>query len=322
MGIVINFRNLKKLILDVDDTLYTSSPLIQFYIERTFPQFAKSKLLIKERTINALIQLQKLTDAEIEKARKENRAPILPNLNAQNNDIIRDSVKSSTNYEYDTYIRPSSELDECINDATYAKEMFMESRDAALEADGKLPISEGKIPYHKIYVPGNRKPYVQQNLRELYNNFGGDLSTLTAHNGIDDEHGREFEAKKDDIQLMVPNMRNDGLRFHATEHIEDGIRRPRNSKGLRIMHLYGLDNLNGVVNIDDSVDNCKDILEYGGSPIWLCEDKNAANPNGFARVRSIQFESIERELRRLGFDREDGYVYGKPGDESTLVKVR
>ena len=48
-------------------------------------------------------------------------------------------------------------------------------------------------------------------------------------------------------------MKHYGLRFYATEHVP-GKRRPRNSKSEKIMEIFDLDNLYGVVNIDDSLD--------------------------------------------------------------------
>ena len=40
----------------------------------------------------------------------------------------------------------------------------------------------------------------------LYNDMGERLVSLTAHNGIDDMHGREFDAKGEAIHRMVKEI--------------------------------------------------------------------------------------------------------------------
>ena len=111
-------------------------------------------------------------------------------------------------------------------------------------------------------------------------------------------HGREFEEKGRAVHKMVSEIPHLGLRFHAWEHIA-GERRPRNSKGLKLMQEYDLPNLHGVVAADDSMDNCLDIYKYGGTPILVSQNKT--NPYGFATVKSLKPESILREIEKCGY---------------------
>ena len=77
------------------------------------------------------------------------------------------------------------------------------------------------------------------------------------------------------------------------------------------MELYGLDDLDGVINVDDSIVNCIDIYNHGGSPILISQNK--FNEYGFATARSTRPESICRELEKLGFG---------DGSNKVLQKVR
>ena len=83
----------------------------------------------------------------------------------------------------------------------------------------------------------------------------------------------------------------------------------RNSKGEKLMQVYDLPNLHGVVAIDDSLDNCLDIYKHGGTPILVRQDKN--NPYGFATVKSLKPESIMRELEKCGYLSNNDYIYQK-----------
>ena len=301
------FKNLKLICLDNDDVMFKSSPLIQYHVERNFPRFSTSVLNTRERTLSALNYQYDLMKKEIESARKEGRIPNLPNFNIVRNDVIRESLSQSGDFEYEYYIRPLIELGECIELAKNDKEMFLEERDATVEADGKK--ENGVIPYDKIYLEENWVPYTKQNVKDLHTEFGDRLISLTAHNGIDDMHGREFEAKRDAVHRMDSDIKHYGLRFHSTEHVP-GKRRPRNSKSERIMEIYGLDDLRGVVNADDSLENCLDIYNHGGSPILISQNK--FNRFGFATARSLKPESIYRELESLGFDSDSGEILQKP----------
>ena len=42
-----DFKNLKKFVVDNDDTLFRSSPLISLHVERNWPEFGSKKLQVK-----------------------------------------------------------------------------------------------------------------------------------------------------------------------------------------------------------------------------------------------------------------------------------
>lgn len=304
------YTKLKGIIIDNDGVIYNSLPLIQNYVELNYPQFSTSILNTREGNISALQFLYEFAIMEIEIAKKKNRKPKLPNLDVMRNDIVRSSSVQSYDYYYDNYIRPLNQLGEILKTAQNDKERFLEERDATLEADGKLDAMHGVIPYDKIYQEKNWMPFAKENIRELYNVFGDRLISLTAHNGIDDMHGRELEAKGAAIHSMVKDIKHYGLRFHPYEHIPGGAYRPINSKAERLMQIFNVDNLVGFVTPDDSEPNCKDFYEHGASPIWITQSCN--NPNGFATAKSIKPESIYRELKKLGYDDDSDEILQKP----------
>lgn len=299
---MLKFKNLKLFILDNDDVLFESSPLIQYHVERNWPKYSKAILQNRERMVSIVQYQYDQINNIIENARKNGEIPNIPNFNVNRNDVIRETDTVEADFEDKYYRRPLLEIGQVLEQAKYDKEMFLENRDATVEKDGKLDIIHGLIPYHEIYREDNWFPYTKENVNQLYDVFGERLISLTAHNGIDDNHGREFEAKENSLHQMNPNIKHYGLRFHKTEHI-DGVRRPRNSKAEKIQNIYGLDDLNGVVILDDSMANCLDIYNHGGTPI-LYNPLNNPNPYGFAMVRSTKPESIFRELSKTGFDTE------------------
>ena len=308
------FKNLKLFVLDNDDVLFKSSPLIQFHVEKNWPNFSSSRLTTRERQISIDLEYRKFVANEINRVKKVAEEtgileiPNLPDLNIIRNDVIKIEGTKDSDFEYEYYIRPLEEIDKCLELARYDKEMFLENRDALVEADGKL--EKGVIPYDEIYNENNWIEYTRNNVSELYNIFGDRLISLTAHNGIDDMHGREFDAKGEAVHKIEKNINHYGLRFHNSEHIP-GIRRPRNSKGLKIKEIYGLDTLEGVVIADDSMDNCLDIYKHGGTPIFV-NPSNKTNQYGFAMVRSIKPESIFRELTKCGFSDDSDSISQKP----------
>ena len=309
---MIKFKNLRLICLDNDDVLFNSSPLIQFHVERNWPQFATRILKTRERNISILQYQYDLTEAEIKKARELGVIPNLPNFNTNRNDVIRGLEERKADFEDEFYRRPLLEIGEALELVKFDKEMFLEERDATVEADGKK--ADGLIPYVEIYDEKNWLPYTRINVNELYKVFGERLFSLTAHNGIDDMHGREFDAKKEAILDINSAIKHYGLRFHNTEHIER-FRRPRNSKGQKIKEIYGLDDLRGVVVVDDSPDNCIDVYSHGATPIFV-NPNGRPNPYGFAMVKSIKPESIFRELEKCGYG-DDLEVLQKP---KTLIR--
>ena len=299
-------KNLKYLVLDNDDVMFRSSPLIQFYVEKNFPQFATKVLKTRERAISIVQYQYDQIEKEIKKARRRGAIPKLPEFNIIRNDVIKTENDENSDFYEEYYRKPLVEIGEVLEMTKHDKEMFLEDRDATVEADGKL--ANGVIPYDEIYKEENWIPFVRENVVALYNIFPEKIVSLTAHNGIDDMHGREFEAKGNAVHKIVEDIPHLGLRFHAWEHIP-GERRPRNSKGQKLMQVYDLPNLHGVVAIDDSMDNCLDIFRHGGTPILVSQ--NPHNQYGFATVRSLRPESILREMEKLGF---------MTGDENDILQ--
>lgn len=289
-------KNLKLLILDNDDVMFRSSPEIQYHVERNFPKFSSARLMQRERIISIIQHQYDQVVQLVEEARRNGTIPKLPDFNKIRNDVIRTDVVKSDDFEEEYYIKPVNEMLEVLNLVKFDKEMFLEERDATVEKDGKL--TNGVIPYDEIYSEKNWMPYVSENVSELYKMFEDKLISLTAHNGIDDMNGREFEEKGRAVHKMVEDIKHFGLRFHDSEHVP-GIRRARNSKSKKVMQLYGYDDMHGVVLVDDSLANCLDIYSHGGTPILVSQNKN--NPYGFATVKSLKPESILRELERTGY---------------------
>ena len=289
-------KNLKLLVLDNDDVMFRSSPEIQFHVEKNWPKFKTARLMQRERIISIVqYQYDKVVEL-VENARKNGEIPNLPDFNKIRNDVISTENIKSDDFDEEYYRKPINEMLEALNLVKFDKEMFLEERDATVEADGKL--EHGVIPYDEIYSEKNCLPYVRENVRELYEMFEDKVISLTAHNGIDDMHGREFEEKGKAVHKMVDDMKHYGLRFHDSEHIP-GIRRGRNSKSKKIMDIYGYDDMHGVVLVDDSLANCIDIYSHGGTPILVSPNKT--NQYGFATVKSLKPESIMRELEKLNF---------------------
>lgn len=398
------FKNLKKFVVDNDDTLFRSSPLISLYVEKFWPDYGSKKLQVKERTIsivqsfynrleetiekvkegessdklnellsvlmldknkldytstieltyNRLINIIKYTydivNHEINRCKILGVKPKIENFNVNRNDVLRGIQNDESDYYFDNYIKPLQEILECLSDVTsekenfisdkdellnvqplkdviiklhggyqnieyvrpvlecrnlalYLKEMFLEHRDLTLETDGKLSASQGKIPYDEIYNEINWFPYVHENMTELYKTFGDRLISLTAHNGIDNMHGREFEAKGDAIHRINSGIEHYGQRFHPYEHIP-GYRRPRSDKGETVEAITGYENLKGVVFLEDSLVVLKQAEAHGATPIFINYDQRD-NPDGYAEVHSTKPENIYRILEELGYASDD-----------------
>lgn len=297
------FSNIKFVCLDNDDTLFRSSPLIQFHVEKNWPRFATTILKAKERAISMVQYQYDSIVEEVRRARLAGDIPNLPNFNITRNDVIKTNDSSQEGYpdfEYEVYSRPLIEAAEALHQVQYEKEMFLEARDCTLEADGRLSDEEGKIPYKEFYMERNWFPYVKENVNDLYKQFGERLVSLTAHNGPENEKGREFEWKGEAIHRINPNIKHYGLPFHKEKHI-DGIRRPRNSKIERLQDIYDLDDMQGVVFLEDSKEVLRMVKEAGGIPIYV-NTGGFPNPEGYPMVRSVRLESVLRELRNLGWE--------------------
>ena len=294
------YENIRRIYMDMDDVLYKSSPVIQFHVTKKFPQYSSDVLKLKEGNLLLWKRCRELAIKEKELAKREGRKPIfyLPFIIGKN-DIIREDENFTDDYETRTIV----ELDKYIELANHDLDMYFENRDATLEADGKL--KNGVIPYEEIYSEKNWMPYAKENLNDLYNVFGSErLVCLTAHNGIDDSHGREFEAKVEALHRMNPNIKVYGIRFHAIEHSDDGKRRPRNLKSSGIRRIEGIgedEPLDGYVCPDDSSFNNNDIYDNGGIPVFI-NPIGAKNERGYAMAKSIRAESLFREFDALHLD--------------------
>ena len=300
------YENIRRIYLDLDDVVFNSSPVIQDNVDKQFPQFSREKLKLKEGTLLLWEKCLQLAMLEIEKARREGREPelFLP-FAVGKNDIIRDIENHSDDYD----IKPIVDLSKYIGLAKHELDMYFEERDATLEADGKK--SDGVIPYEEIYSEKNWMPYAKENINDLFKVFGSErLCCLTAHNGIDDTHGREFEAKVDAIHRMNPDIKVYGLRFHPYEHRDDGKRRPRNLKSAAIRRIEGIsddEDIRFIVCPDDSSFNNKDIYDNGGIPIFI-NHIGASNERGYAMAKSIRAESLFREFNALQLDGDRKHV--------------
>lgn len=291
------YENIQRIYMDLDDVVFNSSPVIQYYVAKNFPQFSSEVLKLKEGNLLLWKNCLDCAVNEIEKAKREGREPeiFLP-FPIGKNDIIREYDNHIDDYD----VRPIVELGKYIRLANHDLDMFFEERDTTLEADGKL--EKGVIPYDEIYSEKNWMPYARENLNDLYNVFGSErLVCLTAHNGIDDTHGREYEAKVEAIHQINPNIKVYGLRFHPYEHKDDGKRRPRNLKSSAIRKIEGIDEddpIKLIVCPDDSSFNNRDIYDNGGIPIFI-NHIGAQNERGYAMAKSIRAESLFREFDAL-----------------------
>ena len=293
------YENIRRIVMDLDDVVFNSSPEIQRHVSKNYPEYSTDVLRLKEGSLLLWQKCLELATLEIEKANREEREPeiYLP-FPLGKNDIIREIEKH--NDEYD--IGPSVLLTHYIKLAKHDLDMYFELRDAALEADGKL--EKGVIPYDEIYSEKHWMPYARENMNDLYKVFGSRLVCLTAHNGIDDTHGREFEAKVEAVRKINPNIKVYGLRFHPYEHKDDGKRRLRNLKSGAIRKIEGIsedDPIKLIVCPDDSAFNNKDIYENGGIPIFI-NHIGAPNERGYAMAKSIRAESLFREFDALHLD--------------------
>lgn len=292
------YENIRRIYLDLDDVVFRSSPCIQKHVSKNFPQFSTEILRLKEGNLLLWKKCLELALLEINKAKREEREPelFLP-FPVGKNDIIRE-INDDNNDDYDT--KSIVELGHFINLAQHDLDMFFEERDATLEADGKK--SNGVIPYDEIYSEENWMPYAKENINDLYKVFGSErLCCLTAHNGIDDTHGREFDAKVDAVHRMNPNIKVYGLRFHPYEHKDDGKRRPRSLKSSTIRRIEQItddDPIKLIVCPDDSSFNNKDIYDNGGIPVFI-NHIGAPNERGYAMAKSIRAESLFREFDAL-----------------------
>ena len=349
------FKNIKRKLqgieLDQDGTLFDSINILQYFFMELYVNNGKREHLSTKRLeglvriINGLSDMREAARVEVEIARKEGRLPKLKNRNTKSG-LISEIISANANEqgEYVDFSHRSdsriisgngnftdeiidiiskyfSDFESDIAAINHAKEMICEERDVLLEIDGKMPAGEKNIiPYDVIYSEKYWFPHVGEHVRELYRIFGSLLEGNTAHNGIDDMHGREFDEKTLALHKMEHRIRNRGLRFHPEEYIPFK-RRERNPKGLVTMKAYHLESLAGWVFVDDSEEVCKEVLRNGGSPIWV-NRSGQKSKYGFATITSIHPINIIRALISLGYDTDDNYVYRIPNNEKTKVYIK
>lgn len=337
------YKYIIKIWLDVDDTIYDSSPLIQFYVDRYFPIYNHQNLEAKQRTLALWKYYYAYMEGLLNEARKFGNNPDMSLFNRVmypqgQDDIIRTTVRQK--YEsivddknFRLYQEPLLIIGQSIQDAQNDLDWFYELRTAQLEADGKS--DHGDIPYELIYRKENLLPYAEENLIALYKRFGSLVAGLTAHNGPTDTTGREFEAKIEGLRSIVSNLEVRGIRFKPKPFdIHSGEIRDRSLKSTVMRAEFGLspdEPITGQLEADDSLFNANDVYREGGIPIWIipkniCDRKTAeilnrnnytsnfdANDKNsyFAMARSIREESLCREFDELHLDGPDDKVLRK-----------
>lgn len=312
------FRKLLALYLDEDGTLYNSIGILQSYfmaLIRDLDRLDLSTEALEFRQDN--IDEWKSIKDELISARDEGREP---------------NVKSFGDLKKLAEIIDTDDAPKTIDQKIEAAEfrvwlsqhdldMLKEQRDTLLEIDGKKSKGEnGIIPYDIIYSKKYWYPGLEKNVRDIVNYFGKIAKGYTAHNGIDDMHGREFDEKKDPL-IAMGLKEHIGLRFHPYEHQDNGKYRPRNPKGLNLMKAYGFENLNGQVILEDTLEVCKEMYSRGASVIYV-NRKGTTDTGGFYTIYDPSLENIIQALITLGFDSDDDYVYRIPNDEKSRVYVK
>ena len=120
------YENIRRIYMDLDDVVFNSSPLIQKYVEKNFPQFSSQLLRLKEGNLFLWNNCLKMARLEIARAEEEGREPniILP-FPVGKNDIIREV--QDQNEDYDFYNQKSIiELGKFIELAKHEKDMFLD----------------------------------------------------------------------------------------------------------------------------------------------------------------------------------------------------
>ena len=166
---MIKFKNLRLICLDNDDVLFNSSPLIQFHVERNWPQFATRILKTRERNISILQYQYDLTEAEIKKARELGVIPNLPNFNTNRNDVIRGLEERKADFEDEFYRRPLLEIGEALELVKFDKEMFFNRFTSYYN---EYDYIVGDIAYSKLRLKGfNKKSNKNHNKINSYDNL-------------------------------------------------------------------------------------------------------------------------------------------------------
>ncbi len=336
------YKYIKKIWLDLDDTVWDASPLIQEYVNRIFPAYREEVLQFYKQNIQmwksycarlsgALAEAQRLGITPDKAIMDEYRKIIYAK---GNDDVVRKSESQQNESIIDTnayklYIEPTVVVGQAITHAEHQLEMFYERRNTCLQIDGQK--EHGEIPYELFYRDENLLPYAKENLQALYKRFGKLLAALTAHNGTGDMSGREYEIKVEALKKIIKDIEIRGIKFNIKDHDIHGDEiRDRSLKSSAIRKACDIpydEPITGHILLDDSTANANDIYREGGVPIWIIpknikEEALQLNRSNYAKMfepdadpkkvkyayamaRSIRPESLYREFDALHLDETD-----------------
>ncbi len=316
-----DFWKLKGLHFDLDGTAYNSIGILQYHFMQLIEKIGRSDLSTealesRERNIKRLEWLKK----QLLEAIENGRAPSFPDFN-DNSDLseIIDSSGPKTPRSFEERLK-TAEYD--IQMAKHDLDMLKEQRDTLLEIDGKKPKgTPGIIPYDEIYSEKYWHPGLKRDMEWVAKTFGSLAETFTAHNGIDDMHGREFDDKTAPY-TMFGIKRHKGIRFHPWEHVEDGKYRPRKDKGESYEEVYGLtpEQIYGNIIFEDTLEVCRGLNKSGFTVVYV-NRKGTPETDGFYTVYDIHYDTITKALKDLNYASDDDYVFDKLGDDKQYRKV-
>lgn len=317
-----DFWKLKGLHFDLDGTAYNSIGILQHHFMQLIEKIGRNDLSTealesRERNIKRLEWLKK----QLIEAVENGREPSFPDFN-DNSDLseIIDSSGPKTPRSFEERLK-AAEYD--IQMAKHDLDMLKEQRDTLLEIDGKKPSgAPDTIPYYEIYSPQYWHLGLERDMKLVAKTFGPLAGTFTAHNGIDDMHGREFDEKTAPY-TGFGITRHEGLRFHKKEHVEmSNEYRPRNDKGAHFEAVYGLtpEQIHGNIMFEDTLEVCRGLNASGFTVVYV-NRKGTSETDGFYTVYDIHYETIIKALTDLNFASDDDYVFDKLGDDKQYRKV-
>ena len=317
-----DFWKLKGLHFDLDGTAYNSIGILQYHFMQLIEKIGRTDLSTealesRERNIKRLEWLKK----QLIEAVENGREPIFPDFD-DNSDLseIIDSSGPKTPRSFEERLQ-AAEYD--IQMAKHDLDMLKEQRDTLLEIDGKKPSgTPDTIPYDEIYSPQYWHPGLESDMEFVAKTFGPLAKTFTAHNGIDDMHGREFDEKTAPFTRFGITS-HEGLRFHKKEHVEmSNEYRPRNDKGAHFEAVYGLtpEQIHGNIMFEDTLEVCRGLNASGFTVVYV-NRKGTSETDGFYTVYDIHKETITKALTDLNFASDDDYVFDKLGDDKQYRKV-
>ena len=296
-------KYIKGVVYDIDDTIQKSSPLIQRYVNEHWSDYSQSELEFLKDDISAHRLRLEMIRSAIEKAKANNEKPDLSFLGYVHDAIIRINEKNNDEY-YEFYEKPLHKA--ILNSERAIKNLdnYFEERDNLLEMDGRLPfdadgrLQEGYegIDYATICSDKHTFPEANLEINLIFALLGrGKVYTLTAHNGISNDEGRELTCKKHLMKRINNNIINIGIRCHNQNDIHvRGERRQIQDKAKKFMKLHNLTSLEGYVLIDDNERHCSKWREYGGIAILVnrTNNPNLTNYNTIDSLNTLGILSI------------------------------